>query len=228
MKTMVLSDLLTVRLYLVQMLLTSIVVGVVIAWGMGNAYTTIPCIVATNAFGIGFSLLALDEHKGWDGFRVVLPLTRAQIVHGRYVSLLLVALYSTVVGCVVFGAVMAAAWLAPGISVLSALRAPFDLGLFAVMCCAGLTVAFVTLAVSAPLSLYFGMTKALRFLGMAMVLFFVVITIAFAQVDLSFADAVLASENGSVVLFAGIAGIALVLYALSAAIASVLYRKREF
>ena len=98
MKAMFLSDVIAVRKYLKQQTIIAFVVGIFVAAMSGSLYAIPPFIGFMIAFSISFTVIALDEASNWQGFRLALPLSRADVVRGRYASLLALTCYSTLLG----------------------------------------------------------------------------------------------------------------------------------
>ena len=79
MRTVIISDILTMRKPLAQLAL----IGVFIALFTGS-------VAIAGFFPLLFmtSLFTVDEQNGWERFRLTLPVTRSQVVRGRYLTVL--------------------------------------------------------------------------------------------------------------------------------------------
>lgn len=111
-------------------------------------------------------MAATDEQNGWERFRLTLPLTRRQVVFGRYASLALVA-----IGTIVFA--LALSFLLLGvISCMPAGTLPEGLTPAALVGSVVGAVGVITLgmAVTLPLVFRFGMTRATRFVPVVVVI----------------------------------------------------------
>ena len=85
MKAMIVSDFAVLRSVLLQLLGICLVVALFMGYVMG-AVDTAAAIAAMVPFTGLFSLAAYDEQNNWERFRLTLPLTRRQVVFGRYAS----------------------------------------------------------------------------------------------------------------------------------------------
>lgn len=218
-----------------SILLTSAVVVVALVVGMRSLLSPLAAVAAMVPLLVFTTLGACDDNGGWGSFRLALPLSRAQVVLGRYASLLLVALAS---GLVLFG-LGAAVWMvassAPG-DFAVALCGSVGLGGLAAGVCVALSCALAACAVALPLFVRFGLSKGVRFVPL-----FVAIAFAFGMAAMSSSGSPLEGTSwgigfiqwldagevhflvAAVVVLAGV----LLLYAASAFVAVRLYSKRE-
>lgn len=234
MKAMIVSDFAVLRSALLQLVGICVVIALFMGYAMGTLVGGAAAIAVMPPFMLLFSLAATDELNGWERFRLTLPLTRRQVVFGRYASLGLIAAatiaFSLALSFLLLGVIscMPAGILPEGLT-------PADNPPAALVGSVVGAVGVITLgmAVSLPLIFRFGMTRATRLVP-------VVVVIAIAA-GISFFDAgiqptgVLASlaqwlDTGSNYLLLAIAMVAAValVYAASALIAAKLYEKREF
>ncbi|MDE8702040.1 ABC-2 transporter permease [Adlercreutzia equolifaciens] len=235
MKTMMVSDFCAMKSALVQMAGILAAAGIVMAWAMDTAVGAAAAVGAMAPFMYLFSVGALDEQNGWERFRLTLPLTRRQVVFGRYGSTAVVAVAAAVGGLLVGLLVTAVAdavgnegGLLAGLS--SAQNPPEALVCSVVLT---LTVFLVGAAVALPLMARFGMTKATRFVPLVVVLAMV---LGIAALDTPLSSGVLAEWGAWVtgdvwhgaLLVGGALLVAAVLYGASAFIAARLYEQREF
>lgn len=88
MKAMIVSDFAVLRSALLQLLGICLVIALFMGYVMG-AVGTAAAIAAMIPFTGLFSLAAYDEQNNWERFRLTLPLTRRQVVFGRYASIAL-------------------------------------------------------------------------------------------------------------------------------------------
>lgn len=235
MKTMIVSDFAILRSALFQLAGICLVIGAFMGWAMGSVAGAAAAIAAMVPFMMLFSLAATDEQNGWDRFRLTLPLTRRQVVWGRYASLGLIIL-----GTITFAALVAFAFLAVAAGLqdgmLPAGLAPAEnppaaiVGAIVGAAC----VISVGMDVALPLIMRFGMTKATRIVPAI-----VVVALAFGVAFFDAGGIPVASgltgliqwlDTGNNYLFAAAAIIvaAALLYAASATIAAKLYEQREF
>lgn len=231
MRAMLISDLLILKKYLVMQTGISIVLGVAMAFMLGNIYVIPPIIGLTGPFALVFSLIALDERGSWEQFRLVLPLSRADIMCGRYASLALVALGCLVFGFIVFGVIAAAAAALPGVAVLSDLLVNFSWQ--ALVFAAAISLGFIVIIFSfiLPLIARFGMTKAVRLVPIVIVFGVVIVfnvgpTYGAPQL-LSDLAAWILSPEGTLGAIGIIVLVTAILYAASCALSVKLYERRE-
>lgn len=126
MKTMMLSDLLA----LAKTLRKNVMLWAPLALGTMLFAGSAPAIILLVGFPMAHMVLApmmlRDQNAQWRAFRQTLPLTRADVVIGRYASIAVV-----VTGCIALGALVYAASFAinaavPGLPVLAHFTGDFD------------------------------------------------------------------------------------------------------
>lgn len=93
MKAMIVSDFAVLRSALLQLLGICAIIALFMGYVMG-AVGTAAAIAAMVPFMGLFSLAAYDEQNNWERFRLTLPLTRRQVVFGRYASIALLTVGS--------------------------------------------------------------------------------------------------------------------------------------
>ena len=242
MKAMVFSDLITMKRNLLQLLGICVLVALFISVGTETLVTTGACIAAMVPIMYLFSIAAYDEMNKWEVFRLTLPLSRKQVVAGRYASFLLVAVASCVLGialCLVLGLVAGA--VAGGVGedpqgmlyTLSMLALD-NTGVEATMggCVGGFVVVMIMAAASLPFIMRFGMMRAVRIIPLA------IAAVLFLFVTLFTGDGPFAyllpdmtqwlfDGVGLRVLIAGLVVATAVLFAVSFAVAARLYVHRE-
>ena len=119
MKAMIMSDLLIAKKYLLQQLGVSIAVGIFITVVIGNLYVAAPMVGVMIPFSLTITILALDERANWQQFRLALPMSRSNVIAGRYVSFALLALLGIAAGLLVTLVMVAVAQIAPGVPQLA-------------------------------------------------------------------------------------------------------------
>ena len=225
------SDFITCKQMLKSQLLISAIIAVAVSLPTGTVNVVCPTVAVSMAVSTAVSVVALDERNGWEGFRACMPLSRADIMRGRMGFIALVSVVAVLMGLLlsfVIGAVMQAAGPTFGIDPAGFAISGLDL-LFTV--CATLCVLALSVGVTMPLVARYGMSNAMRFVGLVWVALFIVV---FVAVDSSPFGPALAEGldmliSGSPALACGCAALfAALLYAASAAISTKLYQKREF
>lgn len=231
MKAMIMSDLLIAKKYLVQQLGIAIVVGIFICIMIGNLYVVTPAVGVMIPFSLIIMILSLDERANWQQFRLALPISRGDVIRGRYVSFLLLALLGIAVGLLTAFLVIVAAQLMPNVPQLADLMANFSWQALLMVSVAGISIILVMLAIVMPLFSRFGMTKAVRYLPL-LIIFGVWIAFTLPQNGPPPAFVLdvlnlLETPVGTVAVAAGILAIVAVVYVVSAIVSMRLYKKRE-
>lgn len=231
MKAMIMSDLLIAKKYLVQQLGIAIVVGIFICIMIGNLYVVTPAVGVMIPFSLIIMILSLDERANWQQFRLALPISRGDVIRGRYVSFLLLALLGIAVGLLTAFLVIVAAQLMPNVPQLADLKANFSWQALLMVSVAGISIILVMPAIVMPLFSRFGMTKAVRYLPL-LIIFGVWIAFTLPQNGPPPAFVLdvlnlLETPAGTVAVAAGILAIVAVAYVISAIISTGLYKKRE-
>lgn len=233
MKTMVMFDLLTAWGFMKQQVIVSIVVALVFAGATDMPLGLIPCLALMFAYSVGFTLAAYDERNDWEKLRLTLPLSRADIVRGRYATFALATLAGIALGCALTAVLWALAQVAPTIPVVSSLAAGVSWQIVVAMVAVSFVGALVLWLVALPLIARFGMTKAVRFLPLAFVAVLPIATVLMQQAGpppAFVADFVawVVTPAGTVVASLAAVAVMAALFALSGALAVRLYEKREF
>lgn len=238
MLAMIRSDFIAMRGSLLQLLGICVFVAIFIWMGTGTLIAGIAAICAMIPFMYAFSVTAYDELNGWERFRLTLPISRRQVVFGRYASTLIVVLLGDVLMMLLAAIV---------VGVLSALpQLPFDpafaegynpvRGAGFILMVSGAMV--FAAACTMPLLLRFGMTKGTRFAPVIILLIImgVLFIVGNFEEPIVMAAPVLEDIFGigpdgaplALGVGAGIFVSALVVYAISLLIAVKLYEKRQF
>lgn len=228
-------ELAVLKKYLKQDTFTTLIVIVCLVAGMGSL-TSVPGVAfLMEAFSVPIIVSAYDDQNGWGSYRLVMPVTRREVVQGRYALNLLLAIAAAVVA-----AVLMTAFIALG----SAVELPEFLANLAVWdnqqleatlaasiscACIGLCICSVTL----PAYFKFGMTKATQYLPFIMMFLGVAPLLVLGVIGGPLLDQVkgaieLAETTGGLglIAFAALA-ISLAVYVASSFIAVRLYSARD-
>lgn len=228
-------ELAVLKKYLKQITSTMLFVIVCLVAGMGSLTSVPGMAFLVVTFSVSMSASAYDDQNGWGSYRLVMPVTRREVVQGRYALNLLLAIAAAAVA-----AVLMTAFIALG----SAVELPEFLANLAVWdnqqleatlaasiscACIGLCMCSVTL----PAYFKFGMTKATQYLSFIMMFlgvapFLVLGVIGGPLLDQVNAAIELAETTGGLglIAFAALA-ISLAVYAASSFIAVRLYSVRD-
>lgn len=228
-------ELAVLKKYLKQITFTMLIVIVCLVAGMGSLMSVPGMAFLTVTFSVSMSASAYDDQNGWGSYRLVMPVTRREVVQGRYALNLLLAIAAAAVA-----AVLMTAFIALG----SAVELPEFLANLAVWdnqqleatlaastscACIGLCMCSVTL----PAYFKFGMTKATQYLPFIMIVLSVAPFLVLGVIGGPLLDQVkgaieLAETTGGLglIAFAALA-ISLAVYAASSFIAVRLYSARD-
>ena len=100
MRTMIQAELTATGRLLAQLLAVSTLVSVFVSVATQSVATG-GVVPAMTLMSYVFSTLAYDEANGWQGFRLTLPISRQNVVVGRYLASLAVAILSALLGAAV-------------------------------------------------------------------------------------------------------------------------------
>ncbi|MGN0077185.1 MAG: ABC-2 transporter permease [Coriobacteriales bacterium] len=225
------SDFITCKQMLKSQLLISGIIALAVSLPTGTVNVVCPTVAVSMAVSTAVSVVALDERNGWEGFRACMPLSRADIMRGRMGFIALVSVAAVLMGLLlsfVISAVMQVAGTSLGIDPAGFAISGLDLLLTV---CATLCVLALSVGVTMPMVARYGMSNAIRFVGLVWVALFLV---AFIAIDKSPAgpalaeglDALISGSPALACLCALL--VAALIYAASAAISTKLYQKREF
>lgn len=240
MKTMIYSDYKTVRSILLQLLVIALIIASILAIPFGDVVASTAMVVAIIDLGAVMNLCAYDDTSDWQRFRLTLPLSRTQVVLGRYASVVLIMIGSAVVAAII-GFVLQMTLSTLGVEGFTLEPLSLMLPEMAIAVMVATCLALLAVAVALPFIMRFGMTKATRFIMVAMVLLYVLGLQGFSSVNsggmalesllTSLAGSAASNEAllGSLVGLAGGALlVACVVYVVSAFVAIRLYKTRQF
>lgn len=234
---MFLMDFVTTKKLLKRYLLLLLGMGGVVALIMGSHPGIIPYFGVLLTISVAQALALYDGQRGWDRFRLVMPLTRADVVLGRYAFLAAIALVGTLVGAAVYLALTLAVQAVPAYAELTLSPNGFDAVGLTWSVAVSLALALVVGGVMLPAFLHFGMANGVRY-AMALLMLASVLAInpiinvwikpeAAPQVLREIAS--LAASPESFIAAAGILVVAaFALYAASCAGSLAICRRRDF
>ncbi len=231
MKAMFMSDMLTAKKYFISQALMGLVIGIFLAMVMENIYIIVPCVGCMTSFSVAFTLLAFDERNDWQQFRLALPISRSNVMLGRYASLAMITLGGMVVGLVTFALVVLVVSLFPSVPIFQGLLD--DLGWQTLLFAFTVSIALMLfmLAITLPLVARMGMTKAVRFIPIIIVIAIPALMSLGAKAPSSeFVTSLLAwVATDAGIIIASIVSVCatLLLYAASCALSVKLYATRE-
>ena len=233
MKTMFMFDLLTAKKMLKSQFVLSVVVAVIFGVSTDMPLAIIPFMALMLAYATGFTLVAYDERNDWEKLRLTLPLSRADIIRGRYATFAAMTMAGIVLGGVLVAVLWVLAQLAPTAPVLSEFAGALDWQMALAMVVSGVVFALVLWIIALPLVARYGMTKAVRFLPLAFVIVLPIATVLVQKagpLPASVMDFVawVATPTGTLVAAGAALAFIVVLFVLSSMLSVRLYEKREF
>lgn len=232
MNAMTSLDFIIARKYLAQEAAITIPIGIIVSFLIGNIYTMPTAFAAMIPVVLGFTLFTLDEKGKWEEFRLALPLSRTDVITGRYLTYALLAIAGIVIGLATYALTLAIASLAPSLPNASALASDTEITFAIAAPCIGALAGLVMLAVVTPIVARFGMTKAVRFVPAVMALavcFGLALagaTGAAASIETAIIEAFSSPEGTAAFILAVVVATAAG-YTVSCAIACRLYQHRE-
>lgn len=238
MMTMMRSDFITMKRTLVQFALIGLLVTVFIGICGVSVLAALAAFVAMVPFMYVFSVAAYDEMGGWERFRLTLPISRHQVVFGRYTGILVVMVASWVVATLLGIVASSVLSTMPGNEQAAALSSEYNLveGSGHLLLVSSMMLLVAALAL--PLFTRFGMTKATRIAPVAFVLIMALLLVSSDSLSGMLAAAMpwisplvqacQANPFAALGLGATVFGAVLVLYVASAFLSARLYEKRQF
>ncbi|WP_251198579.1 ABC-2 transporter permease [Anaerotardibacter muris] len=238
MKAMICSDFITMKNSLGQLLILNVLIAVIITVFSNSVLAGTAALAVMIPFMYVLSIAAYDDMNGWQCFRLTLPLSRRQVVAGRYASTIIVFVACALIALIYAFVFMGVCSLLPDGAVAEEL-------LFAnnpvetIIATVGMTlfIALVVSAITLPLMLRFGMTKATRVIPVVLVLLLAGAIYLAGEMGIEDQLAwMLVTNGGELVFFTpslqlallGADVAALVLFVLSSLIAMQWYAARQF
>lgn len=221
---------------------TALFVAAIFALAMGASGVLCAATIVI-ALSVVNRLMAYDEQNNWQTFRQALPLSRGQVVCGRYVTVALCVFASLLVGIAVALltdlVISVVVSMHPGLQLNSwselldlSLRLRDLVELFVACGAAGIAVSFFGLALALPFMFRFGFTKGTRYIPLVFVALSLPVFLGMEGISSSGFDpaslAPLLENTGTIVgISLGTVLVSLVVYGLSCLISLRLYTTRE-
>ena len=221
---------------------TALFVAAIFALAMGASGVLCAAAIVI-ALSVVNRLMAYDEQNNWQAFRQALPLSRSQVVCGRYVTVALCVFASLLVGIAVallidLG-ISVAISINPGLQLNTwselvdlSLRLRDLVELFVACGAAGVAVSFFGLALTLPFMFRFGFTRGARYIPLVFVALSLLVFLGMEGLSSSGFDpaslAPLLENTGTIVgISLGAVLVSLVVYGLSCLVSLRLYTTRE-
>ena len=225
MKTMLLIDLVTMRKNAVLMCLVLVVLGAFNAYILKDVTVfLLLCIMCgmVSSYTYLLGVFSMEENNGWGQYRLALPLTRRQVVLGRYLSVLVSAVAAfALFSLIAYGVIATSQPLG-----LFPSEIPPSSGLIMMMMLYGMAALFAGASLLMPLVIWLGLNRGARVIALLLVMLPPLLLSAFGDTILGELSSSLSSSlstTAPVLLLAG----SLVLYAASALLSVHLYEARE-
>lgn len=77
--------------------------GLLLTLAAGSSYPTIPLIIFITSFSIALSVISSDKMNNWQTMRLTLPLSRREVVTGRYLGVFLSIVLGLILGLILTG-----------------------------------------------------------------------------------------------------------------------------
>lgn len=221
--------------YLRQLALTMVIMAVCFTIGMGSMASLPGIIFMMAMFSFTTSASHYDEQNDWAAFRLTMPVSRRDVVLGRYLFVFLGSLVCaalTALGAFIFSGLASVGMLPAGVADVVRLDADaVRTGGFTFAVCGAMGM--LTASVSMPVFFKFGQTKATQWLPFIMVLLgmapFMVVgfmgedAMTAAQQALSFVE----TPEGLMLFAAGALIFGVACYTVSALVSLRVYKARD-
>ena len=234
MKTMIVADFSTMRSALLQLVGISLIIALFMGVIADTVVGPVAVIISMMPFMFLFSLAAVDEQNGWERFRLTMPITRRQVVFGRYASIALLTVATALFGLLLAAVIIGVATALPAGTAPAGLTAEANPPAMIVGAAVGTVVVIaVGSSVALPLITRFGMTRGARIVPLVVVMAMVTaigIIGDGASIDSALAGLAqwLDTGNNYLVAVGATLAVVAVLYIASALLSAKLYEGREF
>lgn len=234
MKRMFAMEAVILRKYLRQMILSSAFVAVCVTLG-GMTLASVPlmmCFMVT--FGAMTSLSAYDEQNSWASYRLTMPVSKRDVVFGRYAFIACIAFCFSMAATLVCLLLSVLGWNVELPDFLNAmlLSSTEDLIGLAALYVMGIGMASLLASICLPAFFALGQTKATQWLPLIMLALsvapiFALDYLSSEMIELGQALEFLLQPSNLLIVCAGVLVAATALYVISAFISVRLYERRE-
>ena len=203
MRRMLLCDLAVIRRQLPRVMISTLFVAAMVCITGLEGGVIVPVVIMMGVYFVTVTLAVFDDRDGWAAFRLALPLSRRDVVLGRYATTVATCLAFAVLG-VALSAIVEQVAAAPGVEGILSLAM------------VGTAFTLTCMAIVLPIYFRVGTTRGARIIAMLMcVIPFVVVGFGDASVVAGFIagpDFLVLFPVVSLVLFAASAVVSLRLY----------------
>lgn len=224
MKTAMMCDLRTLAPFLPPILIAFVLICMLNTLG-GSSVAAVGSAVVMMVLLCMFSFAGYDNQNGWDRYRATLPLSRREIIAGRYLVVLLLGMAGALAAVVMGGAFQALFRMLPVTPAADAGGMPALLGASAVSMSWGLIIC----AVAMPLTVKFGTMRAMRLFacGLGIIASLGVAVGAGIMPDEGFAMVAAWIEDNLIVCIVGCIAVSLVAYGASCVVSVAIYERKD-
>lgn len=234
MKTMMLADFLA----LAKLLRTWVPLYALLALGMCLVFGGTPALILFIGFPLSHttlaSMLMRDRDRGWNAFRQALPMTRADVVAGRYASILVVVAGSVALGAAAYAASCGLNAVVPGLPLAAHFTQGFDAPGLVSFTAGTFAITLTAFSLSVPFLFSDSHRKAINYVPFTFMVTIVAWIYLFRGIDfdafLPIVGQVIATAQtlgGSLLVAACVTAAALALYVVSERTALRGYRRRD-
>lgn len=185
MKKAFLVELTVLAGYIKQLLPIAAFTGVFVSAGMGTTVALAGILVCMFCMMGSMAASAYDDASNWGAYRLTLPLSRRDVVLGRYAAVAVMGALGIAMGALVqmLASTVGALGILPSEIGDMFVMSPDDVltSIFGVFFCLLMGMTAASLAI--PFYFKFGNTKATQFLPMAVMLLYVLVIFIFAQMS---------------------------------------------
>ena len=234
MKRMFAMEAVILHKYLRQMIFTSIFVAACVTLG-GMTLASVPlmmCFMVT--FGAMTSLSAYDEQNSWASYRLTMPVSKRDVVFGRYAFIACIAFCFSMAATLVCLLLSVLGWNVELPDFLNAmlLSSTEDLIGLAALYVMGIGMASLLASICLPAFFALGQTKATQWLPLIMLALgvapiFALDYLSSEMIELGQALELLLQPSNLLIVCAGVLVAATALYVISAFVSVRLYERRE-
>ena len=194
----------------------------IMAFATGNCISAVACVSAMVPMILMFSLTSYDDQNGWKRYRASLPFSRRDVIAARYGSILIASLIAA--ACAMLGIALNA--------ILPSFIHDFEAMPTTEVAAGSLFATFsvvIMVAIGEPFLIKFGATKGVRYLMCFAVLS---LCICLAILKQTFDPMMLHNldtwaDAHSSLLFVSLTVVSLALFALSCAISTTIYQRKD-
>lgn len=224
MKIAMMCDLRTLAPFLPPILITLVLICTFLTLG-GGAVSAVGSVAVMMVLLCMFSFAGYDNQNGWDRYRATLPLSRREVIAGRYLVVLLLGVVGVLAAVVMGGAFQALFRMLPVAPAVYADSVSALLGASAVSMSWGLIIC----AVAMPLTVKFGAMRAMRLFacGLGIIASLGVAVGAGIMPDEGFAMVAAWIEDNLIACIVGCIAVSLVAYGASCVASVAIYERKD-